>query len=107
MVLPLKRAVGSSIPASLNFVRRLWVTTTPRFFGSRRFAAESRKTCREPEQHFVLWTRISTVTDSLTRLTASAGDRCIPYSSVGGTKLLHFTCCKSSHPPQGGRSFRR
>ena len=43
---PLKWVVGSSMPASLNFARPLSVTTTPRFFGSRWFASESRKTCR-------------------------------------------------------------
>ena len=35
IVLPLKWAVGSSMPASANFARPLSVTTTPRFFGSR------------------------------------------------------------------------
>jgi hypothetical protein len=43
MVLPLKWAVGSSIPASPNFARPLSVTTTPKLFGSRWFASESRK----------------------------------------------------------------
>src|SRR3954468_18404410 len=50
---------------------------TPGFFGSRWFASESRNTCREPVQHFVRWTSISTVTDSLIRLIASTGDRFI------------------------------
>src|SRR5262249_42482365 len=71
--------VGSSIPAALNFARPSSVTTTPRFFGSRWLASESRNTCREPVQHFVRWTTISTTTDSLTRLMASAGD--IAHSS--------------------------
>src|SRR6476660_2510315 len=80
MVLPLKWAVGSSIPASLNFARPLSVTTTPRIFGSRWLASESRKSCREPVQHFVLCTSISTVTNSLTRLMASTADRFIAHS---------------------------
>src|ERR1700716_2947328 len=96
MVLPLKKAVGSSIPASLNFVRPLSVTTTPRFFGSRWFASESRKTCREPEQRFVLWTSISTVTDSLIRLMASTGERFIPLSSEDDGALERLTRCQDT-----------
>src|SRR5947209_3156933 len=74
MVLPWKWAVGSSMPASLNFALPVSVTTMPRLFGSRWFSSESRKTWLEPEQHLVRWTSISTVTDSLTRLMASRGD---------------------------------
>src|SRR5262245_4683419 len=80
MFLPLKWTVGSSMPASPNLALPLSVTTTPRFFGSWWFASESRKTCREPVQHFVLWTSISTVTDSFIRLMASTGDGFIPDS---------------------------
>src|ERR1700730_10413701 len=85
MVLPFKWAVVSSIPASLNFALPFSVTTTPRFFGSRWFVSESRKTCREPEQHFVRWTSISTVTDSLIGLMASTGDRLIQHSFDQGS----------------------
>src|SRR6516162_7206871 len=71
------------MPASPNFALPASVTTTPRFLGSRWFASESRKTWRESVQHFVRCTKISTVTDSLTRLMASTGDRFITHSSVG------------------------
>src|SRR5262249_59881361 len=70
------------MPASLNFALPASVTTTPRFFGSRWFASESRNTCLDPVQHFVRWTSISIVTGSLIRPMASTGDKFISYSSI-------------------------
>ena len=44
----------------------------------------------EPVQHFVLWTSISTVTDSLTRLMASTADRFIAHSSMTAGRCFGF-----------------